>query len=381
MWQKVCLWGLNRVESSSQEEGHHEGDNCRYTSNGDFGRKGRMVVDEYYVAKAKRKSESNRFGQVISNSEFNAMSPQNESEEERMMRIAMEKSLQDWDKDHGYGKRNNRSPSPHNGGNSNHSRLSEENNSASSNRQRSSQRVKKQPHRGNNVLAAIGEDDNLIDFGVEDASRAISQIEITREKSSDISVLDDDDATTASFMLNTAWNSRDAQLQQLHEMSAPHQQPLTGHVYANPQWMPYHDPTFREQLVQQPLSSAGTLGRPSGSTGLPPSDASFAVPPPPTWDDYKDAFGGSVRDMGASIMGRSTISINPMSPASSASVDMISPMAQQDIMQQWQSQPKRLVPSGGISGVMAVGASTGDHPAQVGKVNKFDPLRADPFAS
>lgn len=102
-----------------------------------------------------------------------------------------------------------------------------------------------------------------------------------------------------------------------------------------------------------------------------PSDASFAVPPPPTWDDYNNAFGGSMRSMGgASVMGGSTVMVNNpiMSPmASPASVGMTSPMTSfqqpppQYGMQQQQQQLYQS-PSPPVT-----------------KSNRFDPLRADPF--
>lgn len=235
-------------------------------------------------------------------------------------------------------------------------------------------------------MTSIGED-NLIDFGtVDDAARAVSQITISRQTTSDVSVLgDDDDKTTASFMLNTAWGSNAAapQQQTLPAMMSPGMLiPSPANIYANQQQPSpqYQDPTFaRQQYAQQPWSSVGTVSSTtprSGYGGLPSSDASFAVPPPPTLDDYKNAFGGSSMSVygngGASVMGGSTVmvSTNMMPPASPASVGMASPMTQQ--MQQ-QSQ---------MAGTAQYGMPSHSSPApSAAKSNIFDPFRADPFAS
>jgi len=384
MWDRISRWGLSRSKPSPLEEESNGGGGTHgdvHTANGDHERTGRLV-DEYHFDQAKSKSATSRYGQTISNNEYKAMNPRTESEEERMMRIAMEKSLNDWDKDHGYAKSSNGSPSLHNGAiRSHHPRISEENNNPSGNRQNTSRRVKKQNNGGNN-LSAIGEDDNLIDFGEDHATKAVSHINISRQYTdSDISVLGDDDATTASFTMNTAWNSGAGQQQQQPSMPMQ-QQPSTGQIYSNPQPTPYHDPTFRSQYAQQPWSSVGTLGSPTSGDGPPSSGASFAVPPPPTWDDYNDAFGG------ASVMGGPTVATNPpMSPASYESVGMRSPMAQQQQAQQYgmqQQASSRLLPQWQSQAQMFGASSVGGIPspaAQVGKGNAYDPFRADPFAS
>mmetsp|Transcript_21039 Transcript_21039/g.38029 ORF Transcript_21039/g.38029 Transcript_21039/m.38029 type:complete len:580 (+) Transcript_21039:221-1960(+) len=383
MWNKVRRWGLMRLESSSQEEerGGTSGER-RHSASGNFERKGRMV-DEYHFDKAKGRSDYNKYGQSISKNEKKAMHPRTESDEERMMRIAMEASLKDWEKDAGYGNKN--SGSSQKPAIRSHSSSSEENNGASGNRQNRSRRTKK-PNGATN-LGAIGED-NLIDFGADEGERTVSQITFSRETTSDVSVMDDD-ATTASFMMNTGWNSNVAQQQP----AMPAQQPPVGQIYSNYQQPPqYHDPTFRQpqyqdpraQYAQQQWNSVGTLSStPATPTNRPgiPSDASFAFAPPPTLDDYRDAFGGSV-------MGGSTMMVNPMlSPASSA-LGMNSPMAQQQQAQQYgmQQAPSQLSPqwqsqSFGAPVGGGAGGGWGAPAAQMGERNKFDPMRADPFAS
>jgi len=401
MWSKVSRWGLMRAESQEEEisnGGGMHGEHKHVGNNREFESKGRMV-DEYYFDKAKGRSsaESYRYGQSISKSEHKALNPRSESDEERMVRIATEASLQDWEKDHGHGKTHG----------SSRSRSSEENDSSFGNgRKDSSRRAKKE--NSTNKLGAIGED-NLIDFG-SDASKAMSQITISRQTTSDISVMDDD-ATTASFMENTAWNSSGAQPPPPPQHQPP-RQPHVGQLYPDQQQQQqqppyyqelypnqqqqqqqpqyYQDPTFRSQYAQQPWTSVGTISSnpvtPRGSVGIP-SDASFAVPPPPTMDDYNNAFGGSTMNMGASVIGGSTVMTHsqPMSPG--ASVGMTSPMAQmqpqmaQYGMQQasqWQSQS--FGPPGGGPVVGGMSMSMGASP-QMAKSNKFDPMRADPFAS
>lgn len=365
MWNKVGRWGLNRVQY--QEEVIPFGGG---------------VHGEHY----------DKYGRSISKNEYKAMNPRSDSEEERMMRIAMDASLNDWERDVGHGKRNN-------GGAASRSSSSEENDSSYSNGRKGTSRsaAKKKSAK---KMSSIGED-NLIDFGADEASKALSQITISRQTSSGISVMDNDDATTASFVMGTAWNSNDMappSRQQYSSFSPRH--PTAAHLYPNqqPQLPPhqYHDPTFRSPHAQQQWTGVGTVSSPNHTSphngASLPSDASFAVPPPPTWDDYNDAFGGSTMDsMDASVAVGSTATTyaQPMSPASAASVGMMSPMTQvrqQPLMNaqygtqqasQWQSQP--LSPAGGGSifgGGPSMGASHG-----VSNGNKFDPLRADPFAS
>ena len=83
-------------------------------------------------------------------------------------------------------------------------------------------------------------------------------------------------------------------------------------------------------------------------------------------------------NMGASVMGGSVVS--------PASLGMTSPLTQQQpygVQQQqasmWQS-PSYAAPTNGV----AVGVAPATAPAMappVAKINKFDPLRTDPFAS
>jgi hypothetical protein len=352
MWAKVSRWGLLRLDSGTETNLHDGG--------GKNAPKGRMV-DEYYFDKSKQKQrspyyEAHRNGHAITKEEYNAMSPRSESEEELHLRTATNASLREWEEKH----------SPHR-------RSSKENGSSSSNRH-----VKE----GNPAtqLPSIVED-NLIDFGVDDASKAMTQISIHRETASDVSVLDDD-ATTASFMVNTAWTSDRARAPPLQPaMSSNQLNP--GQMYLNqqPQLQPqprYHDPTFHAQYAQQTWGSMGGIPSPAVTPrntavgGMPSSDASFAVPPPPTWDDYKDAFGGSTT-MGASVIGgyAGHTSNQFMSPMSQASVGMASPLSQQ-----WQSQ--QFPPQQGGGSVSVGGQSRGA--PQMTKNHTFDPMRSDPFA-
>ena len=202
-----------------------------------------------------------------------------------------------------------------------------------------------------NKLSSIGEDDNLIDFSAEEATQRISQISISRHTDSDVSVLGNDDATTASFMLNTTIPPQsDMSPRNLYSNQYQQQQQQMPH---------YHDPTFHQP--QRPWSSAGTVS--SGyntprAYGVPPSDASFAVPPPPSMMDIRGAFGGSTMSMGGSV-------ISPMSNASAGFSPMAPQQQQQYSMQQasqWQSQ----------SGTVPLGSTQMQN-------SKFDPLRSDPF--
>lgn len=342
MWSKVSRWGLLRLDSGTEIPQP----------------KGRMV-DEYYFNKTKQRSSSEPRRSGLSKDEYQAMSPRSMSEEERMMRIAKNASLKDLEV----------VPSPPR-------KPSSENNNAYNNG-RSQDKSDRHIKEGSTAkkLPSIGED-NLIDLGADDATKAMQQISISRETASDVSVLDDD-ATTASFMLNTAWMSDRARAPPLQTAMSPNQL-YPGQMYLNqqPQYQPrYQDPTFNSTNVQQPWGSVGSIQSPqvtprSASGGMSSSDASFAVPPPPTWDDYKDAFGGSTT-MGASVIGghaglTTNQTMAPMSPASSG---MSSPMSQQ-----WQSQ--QLVPPGGT--VFVGGPSRGA--PQMATKNLFDPMRSDPFA-
>ncbi len=352
MWAKVSRWGLLRLDSESETVPHDGFKNAP---------KGRMV-DEYYFDKSKQRSpyEAHTNGHAISKDEYNAISPRSKSEEERMMGIATNASLKEWEEQH--------SP-PRKSSTDNSSSSSYERNHGTSNRQVKERNTAKQ-------LPSIVED-NLIDFGVDDASKAMTQISIHRETASDVSVLDDD-ATTASFMVNTAWMSDRARTTPLQPVMSSNQL-NPGQMYLNqqPQLQPqprYHDPTYA-QYAKQPWGSAGGIPSPQVTPrnavgGMPPSDASFAVPPPPTWDDYRDAFGGSTT--GVSVIGgyAGPTTNQAMSPISQASVGIASPLSQQ-----WQSQ--QFVAQGGGGSVSVGGQSRGA--TQMTK-SQFDPMRSDPFA-
>ncbi|KAL7488994.1 hypothetical protein ACHAW6_015306 [Cyclotella cf. meneghiniana] len=127
----------------------------------------------------------------------------------------------------------------------------------------------------------VGEHDDLIDFGdvnVSNAARGVSQIAFTQQFNSDVSVLEDDDATTISFMVPIQ-SSGVAGFQQQH-FSPPVGQPYQKQPSVQPTFC---DPTYNS------YSSASTP-RPGGFNDA----ASFAFAPPPTWDDYINAFGGNV---------------------------------------------------------------------------------------
>lgn len=387
MWAKVSRWGLDRTESQEEESyrgggthGEHHG-----RGSGGFDQQTGRSEDEYHFDKANRKSGAsarNRYGSSLTKNEYRAMNPRTESEEERMVRIAQEASLKDWEKED-VGRHNKQSNTSLRAGSSS----SEENNSDSGNRKKDRKRSGRK--KSTKKMTAIGED-NLIDFGADDAAQGISQISITRQASSNVSVLADDDATTASFVINTAWGSNGVQ-----------QQPPMPPVYNNQQQPryqqqpppQYHDPTFQIPYAQQqqPPSYVGSVSSASPRIGMGlPSDASFAVAPPPTWDDYNQAFGGSTTNMGASVVGGgSMMMINPMSPTSSASVGVMSPMAQQQPapamqygMQQQQQQmaPQRQLAPQWQSQTFGPG-SIPSPASQAASANKFDPMRADPFAS
>jgi len=337
MWSKVSRWGMMRADSGIEETPHGGGQHGAHRSmenNGDDGPHGRMV-DDFYFEKAKRRGSSRGHGTSITKSEYKAMSPKSESEEERMMRIALEASKR--------------------GGPLHTSSSAEENDSVFGNG-RNGQSARSPPP---NKLSSIGEDDNLlIDFGAEEATQRISQISISRHTDSDVSVLGNDDATTASFMLNTTIPPQsDMSPRNLYPNQYQQQQQQMPH---------YHDPTFSQNQPQRPWSSAGTVSSGGHNTprayGVPPSDASFAVPPPPSMGDIRGAFGGM--SMGGSV-------ISPMSNTSAGLSPMAPQMQQQQYgmqqygMQQasqWQSQ----------SATVPLGSTQMQN-------SKFDPLRSDPF--
>lgn len=386
---------MMRAESQGEEDiphgggahGQHRRIEDNSGNNREFQSKGRMV-DEYYFDKANRRSssDSSRYGTTITKGEYKAMSPRSESEEERMMRIAMEASIKDWEQ----------GPSSSYTG-SLRTASSEENDSSYGNGPKDSNigrsnksRPAKEKSRENltSKLSSIGED-NLIDFGPDDAAKAVSQITISRHTTSDVSVLDDDNATTASFIMNTAWNSHAAPPpQQLSQPPLPAAQNYAGQLYPSQQQQQqpqFRDPTFRAQYAQQPWSSVGTLSsNPATPRGAVGSDASFAVPPPPSWDDYQNAFGGSTMNMGASIAGGSVAMTNGQVMSPAASVGMASPMSQQQYGMQQASQWSSFGPAQGMvaaGGASMGGGGVGGASPQVANRNKFDPLRADPFAS
>jgi hypothetical protein len=272
---------------------------------------------------------------MISKNEYKAMNPRNESEEERMIRTAMQNSMRDLD-------RNNRT----------------------------------------SRLAAVGEDENLIDFGedtVHDLSRGVSQIAFSHQMPSDVSVLGDDDATVASFMMPVQQPSGFMQQQQQQQQqqqpfypptnNQPYQQ--TMYQQAPPIYSDFQDPTFN---MPSPTTPRATRFNDA---------ASFAFAPPPTWDDYKDAFGGSVRtSTGASVVGGSTVmgnsAISPMSATSP--MNGSAAFAPQQQQQQFQQSYT------GFSGSAHVTNPFGSPHQQptasnTGKNSMFDPLRNDPFAS
>ena len=173
MWAKVSRPQLR--DDSLDERDRANGPQQRHmeNANSDFQSKGRMI-DDYYFDKSKRRD---------SRGEYKAMCPRSPSEEDRMMRIALEASKREREIE-----------------------AEEEfrlDNIGSRQRQQNG-KTSVPPSK----LYSIGED-NLIDFGVDDAAKAVSQINISRQ-STDVSVLGDDDATTASFVLDTAWNGNSA---------------------------------------------------------------------------------------------------------------------------------------------------------------------------
>ena len=331
MWNKLSRWGMLRADSGV-EDTHDQGSERQHYTGSNNNQTGRLE-DEYYFAKSKGK----KFNSEISKSERKAMAPRTESDEQRMMRIAMEASLRDVDNENHARRSYNGNGSALLLRNSSH----EENNAGSGNMQQSSssQRVKKENK--SSSLVTVGEDTNLIDFGDPDdtLAKGVSQITISRRMQSDVSVLEDDDATTASFMMNPN--------------GQPTTMPAGNNVYAPNQYQ-YRDPTYAPP--QRPWNGVGTISsNPVANTrpGLS-SEMSFVVPPAPTLDDYNNAFGGSSMSMTASF------APNPLSPAST--IGMHSPTAPRG---NWQSQPTGGAPNA----------------APPTKSYTFDPLRADPFAS
>lgn len=329
MWNKLSRWRM-MSESEVESQGHDDTEDERNHFAGNNNQTGRLQ-DEYYFSKSKAKSDRS-----ITKSERRAMAPRTESDEERMTRIAMEASLRDIE--------NENHARSHSRGITLNSSSYEENNFVSGNRQSSSHRSKQE----NKItsLVTVGEDDNLIDFGEDETpvgvlANGVSQISFSRQTTSDVSVLEDDDATTASFMMRPGWNNPAGQ-QPTMPMGNSYSQQTSQRANVQSQ---YHDPTFAPPQRPWGLSSNPVVNTRPGLS----SEMSFVVPPAPTLDDFKDAFGGSTMSMAAS---------NPMSPAST--IGMYSPTAPRG---NWQNQPR-----------------TGAQPSQPTQ-NQFDPLRSDPFAS
>lgn len=274
--------------------------------------------------------------------EIAEISPKNESEEQRMIRLAMEASLRDYSQ-----------PYPSRSGVGGSGRRRNENTGS---------RRKKDDTK----LVAVREDEeNLIDFlsddhdfGGErdpDLARGLSNINISNSLS-DVSVLEDDDMTTASFRMGTAWNSAlpaQGQVPPAYpSQQAMHQQPQQPNPYGQ---------------QQQQWGSFNQPPPPSPSPG-----ASFAVPPPPTWEDYNNAFGAS--------MSSTANSMAFASPPSFAGGG-VAPVPPVGVAQQ--SQYGGFSPGGSMAGSMGGGGMSygGAAAPPSAKSSKFDPLRADPFAS
>mmetsp|Transcript_25413 Transcript_25413/g.50991 ORF Transcript_25413/g.50991 Transcript_25413/m.50991 type:complete len:523 (+) Transcript_25413:204-1772(+) len=331
MWHKLSRW---RMMSESQEQ-DTSGERQHYSGNNN--QTGRLQ-DEYYFSQNKGKPDRS-----ITKSERRAMAPRTESDEQRMTRIAMEASLRDID--------NENHARSHDKGITLRSSSHEENNVVSGNRQSSSHRPRQENK--NTSLVTVGEDDNLIDFGDDDTpvgvlANGVSQISFSRQTTSDVSVLaDDDDKTTASFMMKPGWNISAGQ-QPTMPMGTMYSQQTPQQANVQSQYQ-YRDPTFAPP--QRPWNNVGTISSNPMMMNTRPglsSEMSFAVPPAPTLDDFKDAFGGSTMSMAAS---------NPMSPAST--IGMYSPTAPRG---NWRNQPRA--------------GPSASQPAPT----QFDPLRSDPFA-
>ena len=284
-----------------------------------------------------------------------------------MIRIAMEASMRDLNS-----RNTNASSAPYYSNGNGHKHVS---------------RQKSEPNTTSR-LAAVGEDENLIDFGedsVHDLSRGVSQIAFSQQMPSDVSVLGDDDATVASFMvpMQQPGGFAQQQQQQQHQSYNPAQQyQRQAYQQAPPIQTGFQDPTFNPSFASPTTPRTNTFN----------DSASFAYAPPPTWDDYKDAFGGSVRmDMTASVVGGSTVMSNSMmSPMSASSpVNSAAFVSQQQQHHQQQQQYPQQSFNGSMSNVYAanpfaspVHSSNQQNTAlNTGKNSMFDPLRSDPFAS
>ena len=309
-----------------------------------------------------------------------------------MVRMATEASLKDWENGNN-ARRGNRDQSSSKGRNTNRSRTrSGENDSSTCNRQQDIRRTKSE---GGDRLVPVREDENLIDFGTDNSdaiARGVSQITISKQTASDVSVLGDEDATTASFMAKTGWNSAAVAAPPMRQPSYPMGPIYNSSLpYSQPSLQPhFHDPTFNPQL--RPWNAGSFTSDPSlSATPRTLSDASFAVPPPPTWDDYNNAFGGGA--MSSSIAAGSVSGSTIMSPVNMSSLmgGALVPapqdggasqysinMPQMQTPSQWQTQSFGAPPS--VQGGVTMGASAAPV-SNFGKNSKFDPLRNDPFAS
>lgn len=296
-------------------------------------------------------------------SEKKAMSPRSESEEQRMIRLATEASLRDWDNEHGYGK------------NSSPERSSLSRAKSSSGKKKKS---KKSSKKNSSNLPQIGENSsNLIDFGAptrDQLTRDFSSIEISNEPTSDVSVLGfDDDRTTASFMQKThfpagqppafAMPPQNIQHAGYGSPPPPQQQPQ---YRADPTYTPphYHQPIQQQQ--PQVWNAAGS--NPAQPQHSASSTASFAMAPPPTLDDFKNAFGSSM-----SVMPTASL----MSPSSSGASVVTSSMSPQYNGMQYQQQQQQQHTTNYAQQPFQ-GAQTQNYAPPA---NKFDPLKLDPFAS
>ncbi|KAL3817300.1 hypothetical protein ACHAXA_003041 [Cyclostephanos tholiformis] len=397
MWEKVSRWCMHDPGGGGDGVGGGGGNGGGGGGGGDrhlyHGRAKGRLVDEYYFDKEKAKRRADEIyygndvvgGRSISTSEHRAMTPRTESDEERMVRIALEASLREWEENHAAVVPGIGAPPP-----PRHvpSRKDERNYAK--------------------TLTSIGEDTNLIDFGDENFDDMAPNYVVSPDGPSDVSIMADDDATTASFFpTTTPSQSYVAGMERMYHPPTAYQRVQPPPPPQQQQQGYYQDPTFRppSQLnqAQRPWSGVGTVSSttpitPRGmNTMMPPSDASFVVPPPPTWDDYNNAFGRfselSVAG-GASVVGGGGYTVTSgdpvMSPMSNGSIGMGSPMVQQQQQQQQHSvaqygmqqaprwQLQSFEPTAGGGGQVYVG---GPFPSQMARGSNFDPLRSDPFAS
>ena len=284
------------------------------------------------------------------------MSPRSESDEERMIRLATEASLRDWDNEHGYGSSPQRSSSSRAKSSS-----AKKKNSKTSSKKKSSN------------LPQIGENSNLIDFGAptsDQLARDFTSIEISNEPTSDVSVLGfDDDRTTASFMRNTqfpagqppAFAMPPQNIQPAGYGSPP--PPQQPQYRSDPTYTPphYHQPIQQQQPQVWNNAVGPNPAQPQHSTS---STASFAMAPPPTLDDFKNAYGSSM-----SVMPTASL-MSPLSTGASVATSTMSPQYngvqhQQQHTTNYAQQPLQGAPM-----------QNNAPPA-----NNFDPLKLDPFAS